>query len=124
MYQCELDNAAVETRTALMGPSEKEIKQRRHIEAGSWYDLWLLYQGIRLARNDTAASWSTFLRAMKAWIPCLKFRTKCQFGKCPTCVKYKQLIKEALIVEVRVYWTNGYTKHLTSQYADRATAVA
>ena len=57
---------------------------------------------------------------MKAWIPCLKFRTKCQFGKCATCVKYKQLIKEALIVEVRVYWTNGYTKHLTSQYADRA----
>ena len=47
------------------------------------------------------------------------FQEKSEFGKCATCVKYKELIKQALVLEVRLYWINGYTKHLTSQYADR-----
>ena len=58
MYDLQFEDSA-EPHTSLMGPHESGMKQKNFLPPGSWYDMFLMYKGSRLARHGKTASFST-----------------------------------------------------------------
>ena len=107
-----------ETRPLQVAEGEANV---RHLQPGTWYELWLLYKADRENHGRKAAAFSTFWLAWKSnFSHMLVHRRKNSYGKCNICVKYKAVLKMAYTAEARRWWCEQFSLHLLSQYRDRA----
>ena len=103
-----------------VGYADVEPEGPRYLQPGSWVEIFKTYVADREVKGTTAASWATFFRTWKSrWSTLLVHRGKNSFGKCNTCVKYKEVLKQCSSIESRLYWATQYSRHLLSQYRDR-----
>ena len=93
---------------------------RRYLEWARPVDLYLQYQQYAESTGQSIASFTTFLRLMKAIFQHhLRFRDKAEHAQCDVCHKLRSKIRKSKTKPEKDAATQSYSKHLLSQWLDR-----